>query len=51
MSIFQQIDELNAELKGCLLTKIERDAIKRELATAMAEAAMLEQTQDEEQAA
>jgi hypothetical protein len=41
MSIYQHIEELHAELAGCLLTKTERAAIKAELAAAIAQAAKI----------
>lgn len=41
MSIYQHIEEIRAELAGCILTKTERSALKAELAAAIAQAELL----------
>lgn len=39
MSIYQHIEELRAEIAGCILTKAERAQVKAELTAAIAKAA------------
>jgi len=41
MSIYQQIEELKAELAGCIFTKAERAKIQTQLAATIAQAEML----------
>jgi len=41
MSIYQHIEEIRAELAGCILTKTEHSALKAELAAAIAQAELL----------
>jgi hypothetical protein len=46
ITLYQHIEELRAELRGCYFTRSERAAVQAELATAIAEQAELDRAFD-----